>query len=272
MTPPDADSLFQGTAWHYARFRPGYPPALLDHLVAAYQLEPGARIADLGCGTGQLAIPLAQRGMAVLAIDPSPEMLEEGAAQAARAGVTERIQWLRGPAEELPALVRSPLRLVTCGAAFHWMDRDRVLEHCDRRVESGGGVALVSGGATVWAEDAPPWARVIREVLQETLGPQRRAGAGVYATPPERHETVLARSAFRHVESWSTPVTIERDLDQLIGLQYSTSYASPALLGDRRAGFEATLRARLLALYPEGRFVEHSTVQALCAHREKPGS
>jgi len=49
----------------YARFRRGYPAAVLDAVVAAFRLAADDVVVDLGCGTGQLALPLAGRVRAV---------------------------------------------------------------------------------------------------------------------------------------------------------------------------------------------------------------
>jgi hypothetical protein len=49
---------FAGTAWCYARFRPGYPPAFV-HVVRRFGPDDTGRLLDLGCGTGRLTIPLA---------------------------------------------------------------------------------------------------------------------------------------------------------------------------------------------------------------------
>ena len=48
--------------------------ALLERLFHAHDLE-GMAVLDLGCGTGQHAIRLAQRGYDVTGVDRSPEML-----------------------------------------------------------------------------------------------------------------------------------------------------------------------------------------------------
>ena len=53
--------------------------------------SPGARLLDLGCGTGIDAIELARRGYAVLATDWSPQMVERTRARAAEAGLSERV-------------------------------------------------------------------------------------------------------------------------------------------------------------------------------------
>jgi hypothetical protein len=41
-------SLFTGTAWHYARYRPGYPQELLDDIVERFHLDGTGRLLDLG--------------------------------------------------------------------------------------------------------------------------------------------------------------------------------------------------------------------------------
>jgi SAM-dependent methyltransferase len=263
----EAAQLFAGAAPYYARYRPSYPPALFDHLQAHFGLAATAATAvDLGCGTGQLAIPLAARGLSVIAIDPSPEMLAEARRAATAAGVATRIRFVAGVGEDLPSLVQEPVALMASAAAFHWMDRERVLGHCDRLVVPGGGVAIIAGAPSVWSAGAD-WAAVIVEVIREFLGPERRAGSGTYRDPPRRHEEVLAGSPFSMVTHWQQPQTYVRDVDELIGLQLSTSHATPALLGDRREAFVARLRQRLLEAVPEGRFMENVMLDAYCARR-----
>jgi SAM-dependent methyltransferase len=59
-------------------------------------VEPGARLLDCACGTGTLAVGLAQQGFAVTATDASGAMVEETRALAARHGVevrAERCAW-----------------------------------------------------------------------------------------------------------------------------------------------------------------------------------
>ncbi|MBI3182501.1 MAG: class I SAM-dependent methyltransferase [Myxococcales bacterium] len=72
----DADRwVFNRLADAY-RLRPGYPDVLVDRL-AAIGGGPRERVADLGAGTGHLAIALAQRGQHVAAVEPARAMLDE---------------------------------------------------------------------------------------------------------------------------------------------------------------------------------------------------
>lgn len=61
---------------YYHKYRRGYPIVVIDALVAALQLRPDDVVVDLGCGTGQLTLPLARRVRAAMGIDPEPDMLE----------------------------------------------------------------------------------------------------------------------------------------------------------------------------------------------------
>jgi trans-aconitate 2-methyltransferase len=55
--------------------------APFDDLFQLVQIRPGLEVIDLGCGTGELTLQLAERlpGSQVLGIDSSPEMLERAA-------------------------------------------------------------------------------------------------------------------------------------------------------------------------------------------------
>ena len=56
----------------------------------------GARVLDAGCGTGMLAVDLAQRGARVVAADLSPTLVGYGLERAQAAGVADRIDFRAG--------------------------------------------------------------------------------------------------------------------------------------------------------------------------------
>jgi 2-polyprenyl-6-hydroxyphenyl methylase/3-demethylubiquinone-9 3-methyltransferase len=60
----------------------------------------GQEVLDVGAGNGNVAIPAAQAGARVIALDPTPELFESGRARAAEAGV--EIEWVEGEAMDLP--------------------------------------------------------------------------------------------------------------------------------------------------------------------------
>lgn len=259
--------LFEGTAPYYARFRPPYPDALFDLLIEVFDLGPGTSVLDVGCGTGQISIPLAARGLPVRAVDPDIAMLAEGIASEARAGV-QGVAWSRADDTTLASLHLPPLRLCTFGASFHWTHRDEVLKTLDGYIDDHGGVAVLSGSASVWRDgEQPEWADIARQVVVDFLGPERRAGAGSYSHPPERHETVLSRSPFPRVDRTEFVEPETMTVDDIVGLQLSTSYASPRQLGARLDDFRSELCRRLLDLEPTGTFSASRRSEVLVARR-----
>jgi 2-polyprenyl-3-methyl-5-hydroxy-6-metoxy-1,4-benzoquinol methylase len=63
--------------------RPGYATAAIDELRARSGSAPGDLVCDSGAGTDNLAVPLARRGLSVVALEPNPRMAELGARQTA---------------------------------------------------------------------------------------------------------------------------------------------------------------------------------------------
>lgn len=248
-TPKYDPRLYRGTAQYYSRFRPPYPPALVTVLRENYLLDGTGRLLDLGCGPGPVAIRLAHLFEEVIAIDPEPEMLEEGREVAARAGVTN-IRWLLGSSENLPASL-GQFRLITMGNSFHRMDCARTLETLYDLVTDDGGLAVVGHGAPIPAPPLTPWRQAIADVVR-----RYRDGilpwAQVEIPPESRHEAFLKRSRFKRLKTHLESFEISWTVDSMLGNLYSMSFCSRRLLGDRVADFERDLRAAVLAVEPSG--------------------
>lgn len=259
---------FRSTAEWYAKFRPAYPPALFDLLRERFSLDGSGRLLDLGCGTGQLANPLAPFFDEVVAMDPEREMLTVGRAAASAGGATN-VAWLEGGSSDLERL-RGKLgvfRLVVMGNSFHWMDRRETLRTLHEMLLPGAGIAIIGSGGTDSRWTPPETPDVIDATIKKYLGSIRRAGSGTYDVSTERHEESLARSPFATFETHVIPDSHTWTVEGLVGWIRSTSYASAYVLGEWHAAFEADLRAALTPLSRFGPFQQDSNVYALLVRK-----
>ena len=128
------------------RKRPAYAAEVFDVLSA--QLPTQAQLFDIGCGTGEIAIPLAQRGYQVTGVDPSRAMIEQAQL------LSHRVTWQCAYAEaiEFP----NSLDLIVTANSLHWMDWPVVFPKFSRALKSKHGqLAVITGGdLTAYAGEA----------------------------------------------------------------------------------------------------------------------
>lgn len=102
--PTDIATLKQGmrTSWMAGDFGriAAHTAQEAAEFVARINIAPGARVLDVACGTGNLAIPAAKRGAQVTGVDIAPNTLEQARARAAAEGVAATFD--EGDAEQLP--------------------------------------------------------------------------------------------------------------------------------------------------------------------------
>ena len=131
------------------QFRPPYPDQAVEHVVALLP-HGGGRILDVGCGTGDLAIPLAARGIAVDAVDPSESMIRAGRAR--RGGDASALRWIVGGIETAPIV--PPYALATAAESLHWTDWPVALPRLRDALAPGGRLVLLTREslAASWAD------------------------------------------------------------------------------------------------------------------------
>lgn len=103
-TKPDIDTIKarMKSTWEagdYGTFAKFLEPGALE-ILAGWQIAPGSRLLDIGCGTGQIAIPAARAGIRVTGVDIASNLVEQARRRAALEGVAA--QFDEGDAEQLP--------------------------------------------------------------------------------------------------------------------------------------------------------------------------
>ncbi len=126
---------FGRTARDYARHRAGFPAQLGDALAARGIARPGARVVDLGTGTGSLARLFAARGCVVTAVDIAAPLLAQARALDAECGL--EVTHLEAPAEAT-GLPGGEFDVVSAGQCWHWFDRPAAAREVARLLVVGG--------------------------------------------------------------------------------------------------------------------------------------
>jgi SAM-dependent methyltransferase len=142
----------------YADFRPDYPAALAEW-IASLAAHHDCAI-DVGCGSGQFTIGLAQHFRSVIGIDPSESQLAHAKRHSA---ITYRL----GRAEALPVEAESA-DVLTVAQAAHWLGIERFYEEARRIVKPGGILALFSYGRM---EIEAPCNGRFQQFYAEEIGP-----------------------------------------------------------------------------------------------------
>lgn len=126
------EQKFSGKADNYDKYRPSYPDELLQWLTE----RAGKRTVDIGAGTGKFTACLVRHGFDVTAVEPNTDMLEKLHKN------HPDISAVQASAEDtgLPA---HSFQLVTAAQAFHWFDKQRFRDECQRLLTDDGRLAVV---------------------------------------------------------------------------------------------------------------------------------
>lgn len=137
--PNDNTSLFSGRVENYIKYRPTYPPAILDLLAEKCALTPASVIADIGSGTGILTEMFLEHGNPVFAVEPNAEMR---AAAEKLLGRYPNFTSVDATAES-SALRPQSVDIVTAGQAFHWFKIEAARAEFIRILKRRGWIALI---------------------------------------------------------------------------------------------------------------------------------
>jgi SAM-dependent methyltransferase len=123
---------FGAAADAYERGRPPYPPAAIDWLLP----EHAKRVVDLGAGTGKLTRQLRERGLEVIAVEPSAGMRDQ------LRRTVPGVPVLGGKAEQLP-LAAGSVDAILVAQAWHWVEPSLAIPEAARVLAPGGRLGLL---------------------------------------------------------------------------------------------------------------------------------
>jgi ubiquinone/menaquinone biosynthesis C-methylase UbiE len=182
-------------------------------------------ILDIGTGPGYLPIEIAGRApdLNIVGIDLSKALIKIARENAARANISDRVQFIKGDGNRLGFKDNSFDMVISTGALHAWKDPTRVFNEC-HRVLKGEGEAWILDPARVITPEA-------EKMMKQALGLVERLAYrwGSFTskvTPPysrEEIEQIITRSAFQRgvvtEERWLTVTLRKGPRSRQMGIQ-----------------------------------------------------
>jgi ubiquinone/menaquinone biosynthesis C-methylase UbiE len=207
--------------------RPPYPDALVN-AIWAFCSSIGPSVCDLGAGVGHLALPLARRGLDVVAVEPAQEMLARLTDRAKSSGLN--LSLVHAAAESMP-LANASIHVAIIADALHFLDAELTGRELRRVLAARAGLALV----TCELADTP-FMRALVEVMTEAAPRRPRGTVGTREQLAALAGVTFASRAAFHDD---TPV----DRAGLERILRSISFIGPAMNEARFAEFRARIQA-----------------------------
>jgi SAM-dependent methyltransferase len=171
---PPLREAFESAADIYESARPSYPERLFDELVELAELRPGARLLEIGCGTGKATRPLLERGFSVVCVELGMQLAEA----ARRNLVGHPVEIEVEPFESWKGEPES-FDLVYAATAWHWVDSAVRYRKAHELLRPSGYLAFW-GARHAFPADADPFFTEIQEVY-DAIG---ESYEGTWPPPP----------------------------------------------------------------------------------------
>jgi ubiquinone/menaquinone biosynthesis C-methylase UbiE len=139
MLRAEPTQRFSARVENYVRFRPSYPPQVIDLLGEECGLKRDDVVADIASGTGLFTRLLLENGNRVFGVEPNENMRRAG--EEYLAAYSNFIS-VNGTAEAT-TLASHSVDLITCAQAAHWFKREKAMPEFQRILKRGRYLALI---------------------------------------------------------------------------------------------------------------------------------
>ena len=138
MSCSTSDRFF-GKTDDYVKFRPGYPPEILDYLKKKHDFSSNSICAEVGSGTGKFAELLLHNKNKVFAVEPNIEM--RGAAEKSLSAF-QNFKSISGDSVNT-TLDDNSIDFIFCAQSLHWFANENTAKEFKRILKPNGRVVIV---------------------------------------------------------------------------------------------------------------------------------
>lgn len=165
-----------------SRFGMGWLYRRIARDVAAGRPATGA-VVDLGCGPGHATIEIARRSpsLTIIGIDPSADMVELARANAAKAGLDDRVRFEVASSEATDLPDGSAALVVSSLSVHHWADVGGGLAEVMRVLQPGGEFWIYEPAFLMGRQVQREVRRQARALIPEPALSRRRMKLGPFA-------------------------------------------------------------------------------------------
>jgi SAM-dependent methyltransferase len=200
----------------YDEARPLYPEELFDDLAVLADLVTGRNVLEIGCGTGQATVPLAERGYNLLCVELGPQLAAFAKQKLAR---FSNVQVVNAVFEDwVPGMLG--FDAIVAFTSFHWVPPDVRYEVCWEALCPGGTLGVVGtkhvllpDGDDFFVEVQADYEAVVPDVPETKEGPPG---------PPEAvgdlSAEMEASGLFRHVATRRYLWDVEYTADEYVAV------------------------------------------------------
>jgi SAM-dependent methyltransferase len=174
----------------YEAGRPDYPSFVYDNLRERCGLAPGARVLEVGPGTGIVTRRLLAAGARVVAVEPDPSLVS-----CLKEAMSSEDLQIIGASFEEAELDRGSFDLAVAATSFHWVDQEAGLTKLGQLIRPGGWIAM---WWTLFRDPnhPDPFSREAEELLgSDTRGAFDESGRPPFQLDHDHRQRDLARWA-----------------------------------------------------------------------------
>jgi len=159
MDITNSTERFSDRVADYVKYRPSYPPEVVDMIITESQFDQQISVADIGSGTGIFSKLLLNHHMNVIGVEPN-----EGMRRAAEQQLSqyENFSSVNGQSENT-TLADTSIDLITAAQAFHWFKGEETKREFSRILKPGGYLALIWNQRDLTQSFQQEYDRVLRK-------------------------------------------------------------------------------------------------------------